>query len=226
MSNELNIVCFLWYGDRWDRGDEGILYVNKLFRGVQKHLSLPHRFICMTNEKQEYFDDGIETIPLNAPSWRGCLPKVSMFDSTLNLKGQVLSLDIDVVIVGSLNDMASCRKPFIVRSSFRPPYDLDGDIVGFNVGDFNTEQVWLPLKLNPQKVEKITGGRERFWYRHVLNKDMDTWQNIYPGQLLSYKNHLQNGVPLPENARIVSCHGRPRPHQLTEDWAIENWRDL
>lgn len=221
---DLNIVCFLWHGDRWSRNDNGVLYVNKLFRAVQKHLSLPHRFICMSSVKGS-FDNGIEIIELNAPSWIGCLPKVCMFDPELGLKGQVLSFDIDIVITGSLDEFASYRGNFAVRSSFRYPHLLDGDIVGFKVG-FETDRIWKPLKENPKEVELITGGRERFWYRHCLGNEMERFQTLFPGQLKSYKRHVRNVQNLHKDVRIVSCHGRPRPHELNEPWAIENWKNL
>lgn len=224
----LNIVCFLWYGDRWNRTDSGVLYVNKLHRAVNKHLTQEKRFICLADvpkEQLKEFDSEIEVLPLIAPSRRGCLPKVSMFNPDYGFKGQVLSFDIDIVITGSLNDLASYRGDFAVRSSFRNPRLLDGDIVGFRVG-YKTDEIWGKLNKNPKWAEHITGGRERYWYRHVLGNNMDTWQELYPGQLLSYKNHLKDGKELPKNTRIVSCHGVPRPHQLKEKWAIKNWRDL
>lgn len=227
-NNLLNIVCFLWYGDRWNRKDSGVLYVNKLYRAVNIHLTQEKRFICLANvpnEQLKEFDSGIEVLPLDAPSWKGCLPKVCMFNPEYGFKGQVLSFDIDIVITGALDDLANYRGDFAVRSSFHNPKLIDGDIVGFRVG-YKTEEIWGKLKSNPKLVERITGGRERYWYRHVLGNNMDTWQKLFPGQLLSYKNHLQGGRPLPQNTRIVSCHGIPRPHQLKEDWAIKNWRDL
>lgn len=219
---DLNIVCFLWHGDRWSEDDDGHEYVNRLYRSVQRNLTIPHNFICLTN-MPDGLEDGIIIRPLHAPSWKGCLPKVCMFDPLLGLRGQVLSLDIDVVITGSLDELAGYRGNFAVRSSFADPRLLDGDIVGFKVG-YRTNAVWNPLKLDPKKVEHITGGRERYWYRHVFGNDMDKWQELYPGQLLSYKRHIRRTGVLPEDARIVSCHGRPRPHEIDEEWAINNWR--
>jgi len=221
----LNVVCFLWDGDRWDvEAHKGYDYVNTLYRSVQRNLSLPHRFICLSNLDKTRFEPGIEVLPLNPPSWKGCLPKVCMFDPELGLKGRVFSLDIDVVITGSLDDMASCELPIIVRSSFIYPHLLDGDVVGFQISDEMAEKVWTPLKTTPRWVEHVTGGRERFWYREVFGHKMARYQIEYPGQLLSYKNHIQGIGVLPENARIVSCHGRPRPHEINERWAIENWK--
>ena len=222
---DLNIICFLWNGDRWNvEAERGFEYVNVLYHSVQRNLSLPHRFICMTNFDAENFDEGIELLPLNAPSWKGCLPKLCMFDPSLGLTGRVFSLDIDVIITGSLDEMASCQSDMIVRASFADPRSLDGDIVGFKITPKIAEKVWVPLKKNPAKAEAFTGGRERYWYRLVFSNKIDTYQKLYPNQLASYKKHLRFKQYLPECIRIVSCHGRPRPHELSEKWAITNWR--
>ena len=224
---QLNVVCFLWDGVRWDvEAHDGYLYVNKLYRAVQKHLSIPHRFICMTNLDKTRFDSGIEILPLNAPSWKGCLPKVCMFDPALGLTGRVFSLDIDIIITGSLDEMAQCESEMIVRSSFKFPELLDGDIVGFKVSDEIAKKVWSPLKDDPALAEEITGGRERYWYRHIFGKNMDRYQTEYPNQLVSYKRHMRGSKVVPKNVRIVSCHGRPRPHELRVGWALKNWKEL
>lgn len=224
MKDQLNIVCFLWHGDRWTKQDNGVEYVNRLFRAVSRNLTLPHRFICLSN-LDVTFDEGVEVLPLNAPSWKGCLPKVTMFNPELKLQGQVLSLDIDVVITGSLDDIASYRGDFAVRSSFQPgkEHEMDGDIVGFKVG-FGVDKIWTPLFEDPRLAEIQTGGRERYWYRQQLGtKNMDRWQDLYPNQLVSYKRHVAK-VGLKKEARIVSCHGKPRPHELKQRWAKQNWR--
>lgn len=219
---DLNIVCFLWYGNRWKRDDMGAEYVNRLFRGVSRNLNIPHSFICFTNHPKGIFR-GVKVIPLDPPSWKGCLPKVYMFNPDLGLKGQIFSLDLDVVIVGSLDDMCSYRGDFCVRSRFKvgQEYKMDGDIVGFRVG-FGVDTIWEEFINDPQFAEEMTGGRERYWYRYWVG-DCDRWQVLYPGQLISYKRHVRSRKILPENARIVSCHGFPRPHQIKEPWIKEHW---
>jgi hypothetical protein len=220
---DLNVVCFLWHGDRWKAGDMGAEYVNRLFGAVRRHLSLSHRFICFTNST-EGIDPRIEILELNAPSWMGCLPKISMFNPALGLTGQVLALDIDLIIVGSLDDIGSYRGDLCVRSKFKPgeEWKADGDIIGFRVGSQRQHEIWEPFVKDPKMVERITGGRERYWYRYVTKHKVDRWQDLYPGQIVSYKRHVR-GKGLSPEARIVSCHGRPRPHEIDEPWTRKCW---
>lgn len=83
-------------------------YVNRLARGVKRHLSLPHRFVCFTDDP-EGLESGIEAYPLpqlKLPSghddlrWR----KLALFNETLfDLTGTALFLDLDLVITGNLD---------------------------------------------------------------------------------------------------------------------------
>ena len=83
-------------------------YVNRLARGVARHLTYPHRFVCFTDDATG-FDPGIEVraIPvLHLPDgkvdtrWR----KLGLFSAPLaDLTGIVLFLDLDLVILDSLD---------------------------------------------------------------------------------------------------------------------------
>jgi len=220
----ITIVCFLWNGDRWAvMKDGGPMYVNILYRMVKRNLSMPFRFVCFTNVHSNYFDKRIEVLHFDPPSWMGCLPKLWMYNPEAGLKGQVLSLDIDVIIVGPLDDMASYRGDFCVRSKFAPgqAHKADGDIVGFRAEAM--AGLWEALARDPEGAEASTGGRERYFYRQH-DACQDRWQDLYPGQVLSYKRHVRRAGKLPKGAVIVSCHGRPRPHEIAEPWAEECWR--
>lgn len=50
------------------------------------------------------------------------------------------------------------------------------------------------------------------------------WQEEIPGQLVSYKGDVRpNQNRLPRNARIVSAHGKPRPHEINAEWIKSCW---
>ena len=50
---EKNVICIKW-GTKF-----GAEYVNRLYRMVQKNLTIPHRFVCFT-DNSEGLSDGIE----------------------------------------------------------------------------------------------------------------------------------------------------------------------
>ena len=230
--SKLAVVCFYWIGDRWSYDGLGVKYINNLFRGVSRNLKREFDFICFTNEKLDGLDDGITVCPFTMISKRGVLPRMFMFSRESGLFGyQVLVLDLDIVIVGLLNDIAGYNGLFCTRSKFKvgEGHKLDGDIISFQAGEENQSRFWNPLITDLKAVEESTGGRERYWFREVLGMNGgDRWDALYPNQVVSYKRHvLPRRGSLPDNARIVSCHGHPRPHELDikkNSWLLECWK--
>jgi hypothetical protein len=223
--DELTVICFYWLGTRWREDDLGSTYVNKLYRGVRRNLSTPHRFVCFTNEPK-----GIEceTRPHSSPSWLGCLPRLWQYSEESGLTGQVLSLDIDLIIVGSLDDLASYRGEFCVRSKFRHGHQwkADGDVIGFKAGGYS-KRLWSAFAEDPVRVEQLTKGMERYWIRYITKNECDRWDKWWPNQIVSYKRHIRRNKLKDDvlaEARIVSCHGRPRPHEINAAWIEEHWR--
>lgn len=118
-------------------------YVNRLYRGVARNLSRPFRFVCMTDDAQGLRDE-VEAYPLprmQLPDseedlrWR----KLLVFQRELfDLRGTALFLDLDLAIVGPLDDF------------FAPP------------GSFHIiRDDWLgppkPLRwLNPERARRVT----------------------------------------------------------------------
>lgn len=214
---ELTIACCLW-NDFPDAGwsEE---YVRRLRDGVSRNLPLAHRFVCFAD--RQLYIDGIEVRKLNPPHWRRNLPKTFIYSPEAELKGRVLLFDLDNVIVGDLSDMAAYDGPLCVRGRLqRTPRLPDGDMISFEAGSETAKHLWE--KANDGEVIKHSkDGREREFIAWAAPK-ADHWQDICPGQVVSYR--LQCKGHLPKGARVVSCHGRPRPHEIGERFIAENWR--
>lgn len=101
-SGTVTVVCMKWgtmYGPE---------YVNRLCRGVARHLTFPHRFVCFTDDTSG-LDAGVEVRPIPVVHlssgqqdmrWR----KLGLFAAPLaDIEGPTLFLDLDQVIVGSLD---------------------------------------------------------------------------------------------------------------------------
>lgn len=245
-----NIVCFYWKGDRWqdstavptaDKSFRNHLrrsgpvsdelaskYVNNLYQGIKKYTTIPFNFICFTNENL-ILNAGIEKRPFKLVTSKGVLPRMYMFSKEAGLHGsQVLSLDIDLIITGSLDNLLEYDGLFCTRKSWTRGEEtlIDGDIISFKAGPMNENLFWGPLVQDIEKVEQISGGgRERFWVRHVMQtREVDTWDQICPGQVCSYKHHVLPQKKVPSSVRIISCHGHPRPHQIEDKWRLKYWK--
>jgi hypothetical protein len=247
------VICFYWQGERWqetDFDDKGGFktferhlkkagkishdlpsrYVNNLYWGVKRFSTKEFKFVCYTNEPiTEGLDPGVEIRPLKQVTDRGVLPRIYMFSEEAGLFGhQVLCLDIDVVITGSLKNFMEYEGLFCARSNFRPANEtrIDGDIMSFKACKETEDVFWKPFIKDIKRAERITMGRERFWIRHAGEHIAELWDKYASGQIWSYKRHLKNRNvnTLPSKVRIVSCHGVPRPHQIKDKWIKEYWK--
>ena len=152
-----------------------------------------------------------------------------------------LCLDLDLIIVGSLEDIMNYDGLFCARSKFVPglEYKLDGDIFSFRAGPETEKIFWTPFIKDVKAVEDQTEGRERYWFRHVAEDIADRWDKCLPDQVVSYKRDVlrlvrrirkgrgtiirPSNISVPPNARIVSCYGTPRPDQIKADWVKKYW---
>ena len=246
---KMYVICFYWEGDRWksDLKEGGKLepnyqkhlnrvgqvdpgmpskYVNELFKGVTKYADRPFEFICFTNEKLKV-NKGIELRPFPMHTEKGVLPRVYMFSEKAGLRDrQVLCLDLDVVIMGDLKPLMEYQGQFCARSKFKrgQEYKLDGDIMSFRAGKETEDIFWKPFIKDVNAAEELTQGRERYWMRHVAGQTADRWDKVAPGKVVSFKWHVQSRHGLkPKNASILTCHGFPRPHQISIPWVKKLW---
>ena len=102
MQTPVNVICMKWgklYGPE---------YVNFLRAGVGRHLKRPFRFVCFTDDANGLRDD-VQALPLpelGLPKGQGDLRwrKLAVFRKELyDLRGTTLFLDLDLVIVDSID---------------------------------------------------------------------------------------------------------------------------
>lgn len=241
------VICFYWQGDRWQENRKPVedlnyemhlrrvgrvdkqlasKYINNLYLGIRKWCGIPFKFVCFTNESVDVLKD-VEIRKFPLVSKKGVMPRLFMFSEESGLFGhQVLCLDIDVIVTGSLKDIAGYEGLYCTRTSFRrgQTHLLDGDIQSFKASPGLEKIFWTPFIKDVSKAEELTQGRERYWVRHVASDIADTWDKVAPGQVVSYKRHIRNTGNISKNVRIVSCHGHPRPHQINEEWTKIHWK--
>jgi hypothetical protein len=213
----LNIVCFYWQGQPksgWEHVDLGCKYVNNLYVGIRNNLTLPFRFFCFHqhNLKMDKVNKEIEKIPFDSPSWFRRIPKMKAFDYDLELEGRVIIFDLDLVITGNINDICSYTGPFMTRESFLRKGESGGDIVSFEAKKY---PFWEYVQQDHQLIRE-SKGNERVIYRKYFkdSNEIDYIQELYPNQVFSYKRHVGVRGQLPDNCRILSCHGKPRLHRI------------
>ena len=239
------VICFYWQGDRWKSDNtpsdlygnlinrvgtvDTVLaarYINNLFYGVDRFAERPFKFICFTNEDVK-LDPLIEIREFKPITDVGVLPRMWMFSEEAGLFGhQVLCLDLDVVIVGSMEPLMSYQGQFCARSKFKPgeEYKLDGDVFSFKAGKETEDLLWKPFIKDIPKALAETQGRERYWFRKCVNQTADRWDEVASQSVLSYKWHILKNHKRLDDACLVSFHGHPRPHQAKDAWVKEYWK--
>jgi hypothetical protein len=225
IQKPLNIVCFYWKGTSsrypgWDDVDLAKIYVNNLYNGVRRNLNKDYKFILFSNDIEDGLDPHVEIRKFQPMSWTGCNPKLYVHSPDAGLEGRVLTFDLDTIIVGDLTNFAEYDGAFTTRMEPDRRRVTAGDLLGFEAGE--TYQLWENYKNISKYAEKYQGD-EREIYK-LLWKHLLYWQEEIPGQLVSYKGNVRpNQNRLPRNARIVSAHGKPRPHEINAEWIKSCW---
>lgn len=198
---------------RWPekRPHLGEHYVRALRASIWKQI--PHLpFICFTDREIL----GVQTryLPPWCKKWWGKM--YAFAASNFPLGSRVLVLDLDTAIVGPLDDILSVplENPVFLRDAWHGK-DLQTGMFSFETTT-ETARLWLELCNAPKTV--LDGGDEK-WLREQVGEYWAAWQDVLPGQVLSFKHDLHmNCGPLPESARVVYFDGDPRPHTQKADW--------
>lgn len=186
-------------------------WVNRLYRAVQKHLSVQHRFVCFTDDSSGI---ACQTKPL-PKGLRGWNAKMALH-RPVALSGKVLYLDLDTLIVDSLDFVAKYEGDFAILRDF---YRADGYGSGVMLWNKPQPQVWTRwLELGmPEHPLGDQGWMEEF----VPNADR--LQDVFPGKFVSFKVHCESGE-LPKESAVLSFHGAPKNCDFPrEHWVTRLW---
>lgn len=238
----ISVVCWKWQPPAGYRSTFGPQTVNVLRRMVARHYPDPHRFICVTDDR-DGLDPEVEVIPawndfasLPAPSGRrnpSCYRRLRAFapDIAEAFGPRFVSLDLDMVIAGDLRPIWNRPEPFVIWGDTNPRTFYNGSMFLMDAGA--RPQVWTsfhPLTSPQQATAAGHFGSDQGWISHCLGPKEATWtpaDGVY-----SFRNHL-NGetahpkTALPPNARVVVFHGAVDPWSPSAQrlqWVREHYR--
>ena len=224
MNKVQTVICMRW--GNWPVED-----VNILFRSVCRNTERPTRFIVLTDDASS-LDDGIETRPLptipfwnqtgmyGGPGWN----KLALWAKEIGITGEVLYLDLDVVITGNIDAFFDFHPgEFCIIRNWTEKFSKIGNssIMKFVAGsapyivdkfaedpiryshDFVNEQIF---------VTKNHKGPIYFWPKE--------WCPSFKKNLLPpFPIRLWKEAPLPAEAKMVVFTGEPRPRNA----ALGKW---
>jgi hypothetical protein len=195
----LTVITYWW--NNWCKAF-GPKYVKKIHEDLYSKNTVPLDFYCFTDQPKK-----IKNIPRIEfkPRFRWNLNKFECFDPKYKLQGRVLIIDLDTLILKNIDDVLEFKEEFITCSGTKKTDKAGGSITGTTI-EYGQKNIWGPLSEKTKQITSKTRGSERFFYRQYI-KDMEFFQKNYPG-IYNYKTE---GIP--NDARIIRFHGKPRPHE-------------
>lgn len=223
------IISIKW-GTRY-----GVDYVNRLASMIRRNTARDTRFICFTDDPAG-IDPWVETAPLppiNIPErvawkpWR----KVSLWQSPLlDLEGDVLFFDLDVVITGPIDDFFDFEPGrFCVAHNWTQPGKRIGNtsVYRFRVGEMR--YLFDDFNRDPEAIL----SRYRISQQYISGeaRDIVFWPEEW---CVSFKHTLMPSWPLnfivsprlPSRTKMVAFTGKPDPDEaLVGKWPVQSWRE-
>lgn len=219
--DSVNILCMKW-GDKYDA-----LYVNRLYSMVSRHLSLPFRFICLTDDDRG-ISDQVECFPIpetnvntddaagrkRVQAWK----KLLTFSSPLyDIEGTCLFLDLDIVIIDSIDCFFEPEGDFhIIQDWGKGRTNGNSSVYRFTAGALAS--VLSEFCENRERVVEQFFNEQAYLTAHVNSLGK---LNFWPrGWCLSYRrdclpeNRLKRWFfpsKKPSDGRIIVFYGSPNP---------------
>jgi len=210
------VACVLRSG-----GDYCSEHVVALYRGVRKYWDLSRlgylRFICLTDVP--FLQFGVENIPLIG-DWPGWWSKMELFRP--DITGDLLYIDLDTVIVGPLADIVEARCLTVLRDFYDRGKPERQRLVGSGLMYLPEDMrvpIWRRWLLDPQgHMTRFKAGGDQAFLQAFVEKEAARWQDLLPGQVVSYKVHIKPTGKAPAGSRVVCFHGLPRPWKVPPFW--------
>lgn len=231
----MNYVVCLKYGNKYSSE-----YVNKLHSMVSRNLTIPHEFVCFTEDKTG-INPGIRIEPLKVRSdIQGWWYKPMFFDKDLPLKGSILFFDLDVIIFDNIDKLFQyCPGKFSIIRDFTRSQIKDWKKMNSSVFRLETGQhshVYENFIKDPKTISRKFHG-DQDWIFDQVTKNYalwpDEWIQSYKWEMRKrapthringVRNFLKSGEPeiLPQTC-VAVFHGEPNPHNCVDEWCKKNW---
>ena len=226
----LNFAC-VYYGDKYT-----FSYVKNLYNMVKRNFTIPHRFICFTDntvihKQRDFKDKDIEFRQFKRHDFNGWFNKLQLFSPDSNLEGNTLYMDLDVVIMKNIDDMATIgeSKNFVGMNDFNPTSGLfNSSIMRFNNKYHSV--IWEQYLKRKTEFNSSHGDQEII--TALIKKHEDTIS--FPDEWTqSYKWLNRNGdryhiskqtYEQDPSAKVCVFHGSPNPHDSAQEWVQKLWK--
>jgi len=209
---DLTVVTFKWHG--WRKDLYKPVHVEVLERMLKKHLTIPHRFVCVTDDPKGlrcetrplWYEPDIQTMQGRPNSYR----RLRLFapEAKSMFGPRVLQMDLDCLIRGNIDHMIT-NDDFKIMHGKAAPYN--GSMWLHRTG--TKTSVWSQLtKYAPEQIrrhERVTGvrhyGSDQAWMSMKI-PNAPVWANRDGAYHFTLINNQ-----VPEDSKIIFFAGHLKP---------------
>jgi len=243
----VNVLCIKW-GKKY-----GPEYVNKLHNMVRRHLHRPFRFVCLTDDGAG-IDPAVEVKPIpmvgfdefdQRKPWtfgHGWLKLTSFANPLYDLQGRTLFLDLDIVILDSLDPFFEQKGEFIVIKEWDKKDGTGNTSCYLYTIGAHADALEHLQRDYPASIAPVRNEQEFITLYLARQGKLSYWPEEW---CRSFKRHcLQPGImgwfkppTIPKGARLIAFHGKPNPPDaiagvsgkwyrrvLPTQWVADHWR--
>lgn len=198
------VVCVLKSG-----GDFTPLHALNLREQALEH-NPDVEFICLTDMFEKEW-----TRPLKN-RWEGWWSKIEVFSR--EYVGAVIYLDLDTALFGSLTPLFEAIEDRPASMFMRRPTRKKEQWASGVMGFFEQrKEIYETFLRDPMRWMRLLKWDQRFISTQLRCEWVGAVQDHLSG-MYSYKHHCR--LSLPDDARVVCFHGKPRPHEVGKPY----WR--
>ena len=228
------VLCLKW----------GTLYdaacVNRLYQGVRRFLRGPFRFICFTDDAHGLCPEveirDLKDLLFDPRMEPGIWYKLALLHPRAGLQGDCLFLDLDLVILDSLEEFFLYPGEFCIihnwierrKRVLRPrPHIGNSSVYRFSAGSLGDV---LEQFLSDPRYAKNAFPTEQAFLTHAVGRHrLRFWPESW---VRSFKYHCRPIFPLnlwrhprlPADARILVFHGLPKAEQAVSGYPGRLWQ--
>jgi len=222
-------VCCVYYGNKYDTK-----YVDVLYNMVQRHLTVPYKFYCFTDHVnlQDIIKKDIIFKKFPRFDMEGWWNKLQLFHPETGLEGVNLYFDLDVCILKNIDCFANYGNTdsFSILKDFGQPTTIyNSSIMKWNNNNA-TAYIWEPYFSDRTHYRKHQGDQNVITDLIQNKKELlpfpDEWTQSYKWFSRTKPRFSKNEwtFELNEQTIVAVFHGKPDPHESTQEWVKNNWK--
>lgn len=214
---DLIIACVLRTGG----GVYDYNYVNALSNAVSRNVTVPYKFVCLTDDSTGFNSNVHATINLKH-DFKKWWSKIELFRPDIFTGKQVFFLDLDTVIINNIDDIVSKPFDFCGLRDFYKITTLGSGLMSWRHDKYH--YVYERFLRNSTYIMNNTPEGDQRWINENV-KSMKYFQDVFGNNVVSYKKDcIRNKMfRIPKNTKIVCFHGIPKPHEIEYPEIKNHW---